>query len=174
MNQDQLEKHIQNQTLDKAAAELEGARDLALEGGDKHAAALAANDLGVVYSYMRRSDDAREAFRRAQVWFLESADTAGQGRAAGNMAELEERAGNSEQAGALYMQAADLLHEGQAFGDEFRTRRRLSKFYLTRGATLQALSETSKALKVKPNANVWDRFQRAVYQLPLQLMGVTE
>jgi tetratricopeptide (TPR) repeat protein len=172
MDQNELQKHIQNNTLEQATAELEHERDNALAGGDKQAAALASNDLGVVYSYQRRSDDAREAFRQAQVWFIESADTAGQGRATGNMAELEERAGNSEEAGALYMQAADLLHEGQAFGDEFTTRRRLSKFYLTRGATLQALSETSKALKVKPNASAWDRFQRFVYQLPLQMMGL--
>lgn len=172
MDQIELETHIQNKTLDQAAVSLAQERTEAEAKGDKEKAALTANDLGVVYSLLGRSDEARAALSQAQQLFIELNDAAGQGRAAGNLGQLEERAGNSDAAGALYMQAADLLHEGGAFGDEFTTRRRLSRFYLTRGATLQSLSETAKALAVKPNANFWDKFQQWFFALPLKLLGV--
>ena len=172
MDQTELEQHMQNKTLDQAAAALEQERTDAELKGDKEKTALASNDLGVVYLLLERSEDARSALLNAQTLFVELNDAAGQGRAAGNLAQLEERAGNSDAAGALYMQAADLLHEGNAFADEYTTRRRLSRFYLTRSATLQSLGESAKALAVKPNANWWDKFQRWMYSLPLKLMGV--
>lgn len=172
MDQNQLQVHVQNNTLDQAAVSLTQERADAETNGDKEKAALASNDLGVVYTLLHRPDEARAALTLAQQLFIASNDAAGQGRATGNLAQLEERAGNGETAGALYMQAADLLHEGNAFGDEYTTRRRLSRYYLTHGATLQALSETAKALAVKPNANAWDKFQQWFYALPLKLMGI--
>lgn len=172
MEQHELQAYIQNNTLAQAIAQLEYDRADALAHNDTPRAALAANDLGVVYSYEGRGDDARKTFREAQALFIRGDDPAGQGRATGNLAQLEERAGNADEAQALYLQAADLLHEGKAYGDEYTTRRRLSKLYLTRGATLQALHETCKALGVKPNASTWDRFQRFLYRLPLQMMGI--
>lgn len=174
MDQHELQTHLQNNTLGQAITQLEHDCQDALAHNETARAALATNDLGVVYSYDGRGDEARNAFREAQSLFIQAADPAGQGRAAGNLAQLEERAGNGDKAQALYLQAADLLHEGKAYGDEYTTRRRLSKFYLSRGATLQALHETSKALGVKPNASVWDRFQRFLYRLPLQMMGITD
>lgn len=172
MDQTQLQVYIQNNTLDQAITLLEQERADAQTNGDKEKAALAANDLGVVYLFLNRTDDARAALSQAQQEFIALSDSAGQGRAVGNLAQLEERAGDAEAAGALYMQAADLLHEGNAFADEYTTRKRLSKFYLSRGATLQSLSETSKALAVKPDASAWDKFQMWFYALPLKLMGV--
>lgn len=172
MEQTQLQVHIQNHTLGQAITELEQERAAALNRTDLVQAAMSTNDLGVVYSYDNRKDDARDAFRAAQELSIKAADPAGQGRATGNLAQLEERAGNADEAQALYLQAADLLHEGRAFGDEYMTRKQLSKLYLTRGATLQALHETTRALGVKPNASAWDRLQQFVYRLPLQLMGV--
>lgn len=172
MDQAQLEQHMQSNTLDQAAALLEKERAEAQANGDAENAALASNDLGVVYLLLNRSDEARTALNQAQELFVQLNDSAGRGRASGNLAQLEERAGNAEAAGALYMQAADLLHEGNAFADEYTTRRRLSRFYLSRGATLQSLSETSKALAVKPNPNAWDKFQGWLYALPLRMMGV--
>lgn len=172
MNQTELELHRQNKTLDQAAARLEQERADAQANGELNKAALAANDLGVVYLLLNRAQEARAALDHAQRLFIETNDAAGQGRATGNLAQLEEGAGNMDAAGALYMQAADLLHEGNAFADESTTRRRLSRFYLARGATLQALSETAKALAVKPNANGFEKFQAWLYALPLKLMGV--
>lgn len=172
MDQNELQVHMENNTLDQAAASLAQERADAEAAGDKEKTALASNDLGVVYTLLNRNDEARAALNQAHQLFIETNDAAGQGRATGNLAQLEERLGNSDAAGALYMQAADLLHEGNAFGDEFTTRRRLSRFYLTHGATLQSLSETSKALAVKPNANWWDKFQMWFFSLPLKLMGI--
>lgn len=172
MDQKQLELHMQNNTLDAAAAQLAQERADAVAAADDENAALASNDLGVVYMLLRREDQARAALTEAQQLFIRTNDSAGQGRAVGNLAQLEERAGNGDKAGALYMQAADLLHEGNAFGDEYTTRRRLSRYYLAHGATLQSLSETSRALAVKPNPSVLDKFQRWFYALPLRLMGV--
>lgn len=173
MDQNQLELHWQNNSLDQAALSLERERADAEAAGDKIKAALASNDLGVVCTQLNRHDKARQALEEAQRLFIELNDSAGQGRATGNLAQLEERSGNIEVAGALFMQAADLLHEGSAFGDEFTTRRRLSRFYLARGATLQALAESVKALSVKPDANLFDKFQRRMYSVPLKFLGFT-
>ncbi len=172
MDQNQLQVYMQNNTLDQAVTLLEQERADAEAKGDKEKIALASNDLGVVFLLLERTEQARAELNRAHRLFIELDDAAGQGRATGNLAQLEERAGNKDAAGALYMQAADLLHEGSAFADEYTTRRRLSRFYLTKGATLQSLSENAKALAVKPDANAWDNFQRWMYSLPLKLMGV--
>jgi hypothetical protein len=168
----ELEIHIEKKTLDRASVELEQERAKAKAEGETERAALASNDLGVVYMLRNLEVEARAALGEAQLLFIEVGDPAGQGRAVGNLAQIEERAGNSDAAGALYMQAADLLHEGQAYGDEYATRRRLSRYYMKRGATLQSLNESARALAVKPNANAWDKFQKWFYALPLKWMGV--
>ena len=102
MDQNDLAIHMQNKTLDQAAASLAQDRADAEAQGDKEKAALAANDLGVVYSLLSRGEDARAALSQAQQLFIELNDAAGQGRAAGNLGQLEERAGNTDAAGALY------------------------------------------------------------------------
>lgn len=171
MNQTELQQHVANGTLAQAAEQLKGEFDAAQQRDDAGASAQAANDLGIVYLMQNDTGSAREYLDRAQALFIRAEDTAGQGRATGNLGQLEERAGNGE-AAALYMQAADLLHEGGAFQDEYTTRRRLSKYYLTHGATLLSLGETVKALRVKPNASAWDKFQIWFYSIPLSLMGI--
>lgn len=173
MDQTQLRFYVQNNTLDAAAEDLARERMAAETAGNKEQTALVSNDLGVVYMLMRQNDNARRALTDAQRLFLELNDAAGQGRATGNLAQLEERAGNSEKAGAVYMLAADLLHEGRASGDEYITRRRLSRYYLTRGAAWLSLAEISKALAVKPDPTLFDKFQRWFYVLPLRLMGIS-
>jgi tetratricopeptide (TPR) repeat protein len=172
MNQTELQQHMANGTLGQAAHELKNEFDAAQENNDAQKSAEAANDLGIVYWMQGENDAAREYLDKAQQLFIQANDAAGQGRATGNLAQLEERAGNGETAAALYMQAADLLHEGSAFQDEYTTRRRLSKYYLTHGATLLSLSETVKALRVKPDAGAWDKFQIWFYSIPLNLMGI--
>lgn len=172
MNQTELQQHVANGTLAQAAEQLQNEFNAAQQNGDAQASAEAANDLGIVYWMQNDTALAREYLDKAQQLFIEADDAAGQGRATGNLAQLEERAGNGEAAAALYMQAADLLHDGSAFQDEYTTRRRLSKYYLTHGATLLSLSETVKALRVKPNAGAWDKFQIWFYSIPLNLMGI--
>jgi tetratricopeptide (TPR) repeat protein len=172
MDSSQLQVYVQNNSLDQAASLLAQERAAAEAEGSKEKMALASNDLGVVYTMLDRKDEARAALEQAQHLFIELNDTAGQGRATGNLAQLEDHVGNKDASGALYMQAADLLHEGNAFADEYTTRKRLSRFYLTRGATMQALNENEKALMVKPNASAWDKFLRWVYGIPLKLIGV--
>jgi len=172
MNQSELQQHIEQGTLANAATQLEGERAAAQEKGDAANLALATNDLGIVNLLMGHTDQARALLSEAQQLFIQTNDAAGQGRATGNLAELEERAGNGAAASALYMQAAELLHEGKAFDDEYATRRRLSRYYLTHGATMMSLSETVKALSVKPNPGLWDKIQKWIYALPLKLMGV--
>lgn len=172
MKQTELQQHIANGTLAKAAERLQGEFATAHQKNDARASAEAANDLGIVYWMQNDTGSAREYLDKAQALFITAEDAAGQGRATGNLAQLEERAGNGESAAALYMQAADLLHEGGAFQDEYTTRRRLSKYYLAHGATLLSLGETVKALRVKPNAGAWDKFQIWFYSIPLNLMGI--
>lgn len=172
MNQTELQEHAVNGTLAQAAEQLQGEFAAAQEKNDAQASGEAANDLGIVYLMQNEIDPAREYLGKAEQLFIRANDAAGQGRATGNLGQLEERAGNGEAAAALYMQAADLLHEGSAFQDEYTTRRRLSKYYLTHGATLLSLGETVKGLRVKPNANAWEKFQIWFYSIPLSLIGI--
>ena len=172
MNQTELQQHMANGTLAQAAEQLQNEFAVAQENHDAQKSGEAANDLGIVYWMQNDSASAREYLDKAQQLFIQANDAAGQGRATGNLGQLEERAGNGDAAAALYMQAADLLHEGGAFQDEYTTRRRLSKYYLTHGGTLLSLGETVKALRVKPNAGAWDRFQIWFYSIPLNLMGI--
>lgn len=172
MNQMELQQHISNHTLPQAAEQLQKERADAQAENNLQKQAEVTNDLGIVYWMQNETEQARALLTEAQQLFIQANDAAGQGRATGNLAQLEERAGNGEIASALYMQAADLLHEGGSFQDEYTTRRRLSKYYLTHGATMLSLSETVKAIRVKPNASAWDKFQMWFYALPLKLMGV--
>ncbi len=172
MNQMELQQHISNQTLPQAAEQLQAERAAAQADNNPQKQAEATNDLGIVYLMQNDMETARAWLTEAQQLFIQANDAAGQGRATGNLAQLEERAGNGDAAGALYMQAADLLREGNAFADEYTTRRRLSKYYLTHGATLLSLNETVKALRVKPDAGAWDKFQIWFYSIPLSLMGI--
>lgn len=172
MNQMELQQHISNNTLPQAAEQLQRERADAQAENNLQKQAEATNDLGIVYLMQNDTAQARALLTEAHQLFIQANDAAGQGRATGNLAQLEERAGNGEIASALYMQAADLLHEGGSFQDEYTTRRRLSKYYLTHGATMMSLSETVKAIRVKPNASAWDKFQMWLYALPLKLMGV--
>lgn len=150
MEQNQLQTFISSNTLEQAVALLEQERDAAEAAGNRQQVAQSDNDLGVVLTMLKRYDEARAALERAQQLFITLNDTAGQGRATGNLAQLEERVGNGDASGALFMQAADLLHEGNAFSDEYATRKRLSQFYLSKGATMQALGENAKRSRSNP------------------------
>jgi tetratricopeptide (TPR) repeat protein len=172
MNQTELQQHIAGGTLAQAAAQLENERAAARLNGDAQKLAEVTNDLGIVYLLQNQTEQARTMLSDAQHLFVQANDAVGQGRATGNLARLEERGGNGAAAAVLYMQAADLLHEGGALQDEYATRRRLSRYYLTHGATMLALAETVKALRVKPNADAWDKFQIWLYSIPLNLMGI--
>ncbi len=172
MEQNELQAHIQNNTLEQAADALESEHVKAQSRDDREKSALVLNDLGVVYSLLNREDDARRVLSEAQRLFMVLDDAAGQGRAVGNRAQMEERAGNVDAASACYSQAADLFHQAGAFGDEYTTRHRLSRLYLKRGATMMSLNERARALEVKPNPSVFDKLQRWLYWLPLRLMGI--
>ncbi len=172
MNQMELQRHVADGTLAQAAEQLRNEFAAAQTAQDAQKSAEAANDLGIVLWMQGDNAAARAQLHQAQRLFIQANDAAGQGRATGNLAQLEERDGNGDAAGALYMQAADLLHEGGSFQDEYTTRKRLSKYYMTRGATMLALGETVRALRVKPNANAWDQFQIWFFSIPLNLMGV--
>src|SRR5581483_2215672 len=172
MDQNELQAHIRNHTLEQAVKTLKKEQTEAQLRGEQEKSALALNDLGVVYSLLNRDEDGRRVLREAQRFFIEFDDAAGQGRALGNLAQLEERAGNLDAASACYLQAADLFHQANALADEYTTRRRLSRLYLKRGAIWMALHETARALGVKPNPSVFDKFQRWLYLLPLRLIGI--
>lgn len=172
MEQAELELHLANHTLPGSASALEQAYHAALAAGEIRHAALAANDLGVIDLLLGRYEDARARLDAAQRLFIESGDLEGQGRATGNLAQLKARTGDADGAGALYMQAADLLHDAGAFAEEYVTRQKLSKIYLTYGATLMSLRERALALAVKPHATFFDRLQCRLFALPLRWIGV--
>lgn len=171
MNVSRLELHVRDMTLEQAVLELEKEHAEALDRDEDAQAALVLNDLGVVYLLLNRIDG-RRVLSQAQRTFIELDNMAGKGRALGNLAQLEQRAGNRDSAGVSYLCAAETFHGAAALSNEYITRRRLCRSYFQRRALLIALSETERASEVIPNASVFDKIQRWFYALALRFIGV--
>lgn len=172
MEQAQLQELIARGKLEQAETTLRRERDDALAGGDVHAAAVSANDLGVLYLYMNRSDEARQVLSQAQLGFIEANDAEGQARALGNLARLEYKTGDLSTAAADYLQAADLFHETYHLQEEYVTLRVLSRVYTLQGNFWQGIAMMERALGVKPDKSPFERLQQFFYRLPLRLMGM--
>lgn len=169
----ELSQALHNGTLGEAATKLESQRAAALQRGDSHAGAVAANDLGVVYYLAGRTDEARKALECSRDEFAGLGDQVGLARASGNLARVEEKCHKPKVALALYHQAVELFHEGNERGDEFATLRSLSQLYLKMGAWLQALATFDRGLTIKPRKTFLDAILHWLYQIPLRMMGLS-
>jgi tetratricopeptide (TPR) repeat protein len=174
MEPQELAQALHSGTLNEAAVKLEGEREAALARGDVRARATAANDLGVVYYMSGQPTQAREAMESSRNDFAQLNDQAGEARALGNLARLEERNRNRRAALALYQQAADMFHEANDREDEFATLRSLSQLYLVMGGWLPALAAYDRGLMVKPHATFFDAILHWLYQIPLRMLGFNQ
>ena len=160
-------------TLNEAAAKLEDERKAALARGDVRASAITANDLGVVYYLAGQTAQARKELESSHDDFVRLDDQAGQGRALGNLARLEEKSRDRKRALAMYQQAADLFHGADEREDEFATLRSLSQLYLKMGGWLQALAAYDRGLTIKPHSTFFDAILHWLYQIPLRMLGLS-
>ncbi len=172
MKPEELNKAIQEGKLDQAAAQLE--KEYADKAGnsDTHQAAADANDLGVVYYMLKDYDKARVWLQKGREQFEAANDPVGKARSLGNMARVEEQAGEKDKAASLYWEAAELFHQGGERDDEFATMRSLSQLYMKSGAWLQALATFDHALQIKPHPGVREAMLHRFYQIPLRMFGL--
>ncbi len=167
---------VQTQAMDlyragsfqQAVGEFEKARAAFLEEGNKNQAALAANDLGVVYYALGNLPDARKSMELARSEFEALGDLSGQAKAIGNLAQLMNKQGDKANAEKNYAIAADLFHRAGERAFEVDTYRALSQMQLQRGRILEALASFDRALAAKGG----NRFLRWFLQIPLKLAGV--
>ncbi|MGB8648004.1 MAG: tetratricopeptide repeat protein [Anaerolineae bacterium] len=172
MTPEELNQAVQDGKLEQAAAQLEkDCADLAAKG-DTHKAAETANDLGVVYYMLKQYDPARAALGRAREQFEGANDVVGKARTMGNLARVEEQAGDKDKAASLYWEAAELFHQANERDDEFATMRSLSQLYMKRGGWLQALATFDQALQIKPNPGLREAMLHRFYQIPLKMFGL--
>ncbi|MBM3129078.1 MAG: tetratricopeptide repeat protein [Chloroflexi bacterium] len=135
---------------------------------DREHAAAVANDLGVVYYLAGRRDDAHKILQDALTTFEQLGNVLGQAKALGNLARLQERAGDREGAERNYQRAAELFHQGGEKEFEATTYRVLSQMQLQRGRWLESLATYDRALAAKGGAGAL----RGFLQIPLRLLGI--
>jgi tetratricopeptide (TPR) repeat protein len=163
---------MQSGTLPETATALERSLADYKAKGDEAQAATLANDLGVVYFLLGRYGRARAMLEDARDAFVKAGDAAGQARTLGNLAQIEDRRGDKRAALAMYQQAVDLFRSAHDRAGEYDTQRALSQLFLKQGDWIQALAAYERALAVKPHATLFDAILRAIYQIPLRLMGI--
>lgn len=146
----------------------EQARAAFLAEGNALLAARAANDLGVVYHLLGRHDDARKIFTETLASFEQLDDVLGQAKAVGNLASLQERAGDRVGAEQNYLRAGELFHQIGEKTFEYDTYRALSQLQLAGGRWLEALATFDRALAAKGGS----RFLRWFLQIPLKMLGI--
>lgn len=155
-------------SFQQAVGEFEKARAAFFEEGNKNKAALAANDLGVVYYALGRLPDARQSMELARSEFEALGDLSGQAKTIGNLAQLMNKQGDKANAEKNYAIAADLFHRAGERAFEADTYRALSQMQLQRGRILEALATFDRALEAKGGS----RLLRWFLQIPLRLAGV--
>jgi tetratricopeptide (TPR) repeat protein len=152
----------------ESMAVYEQARAAFIAEGNALLAARVANDLGVVYYLLGRSDDARRTFRDALASFEQLGDVLGQAKAIGNLAPVLERAGDRAGAEQNYLRAGELFQQLGEKTFEYDTYRALSQLQLSSGRWLEALASYDRALAAKGGA----RFLRWFLQIPLKILGL--
>jgi tetratricopeptide (TPR) repeat protein len=138
--------------------------------GDPAQVAETANDLGVVYTVLRRWRDAEQWLDQAQQIFGEAGDLAGEAQTLGNRGSMYRARGKWQEAAASLKLSADRF---RIVGDSEQraiTLRSLSLVRLRQFRPLQALAAYHAALACLPNPSGFQRFLKAFFGLPLRLV----
>ena len=127
-----------------------------------------ANDIGVVYTVLRRWEDAEKWLNDAQRLFVARNDLAGEAQTLGNMGSMMRAKGDLREA-AVYLQLS---------GDRFRlvgdneqraiTLRSLSVVRMFRLRPFQSLVAYHAALACQPDPSLFQRILRWILALPLR------
>ena len=129
-----------------------------------------ANDLGVVYTAMRRWGDAEKWINEAHKLFLEINDRDGEAQTLGNLGSMFHLQGHLQESAAHLQLASDRFH---VLGDGERraeTLKVLSMVRLRQLRLLQAVAAYEAALACHPHPTAFHKFLRRVLALPLRVM----
>jgi len=156
--------------LNKALAQMKLAYEAHRSDGDSSGVAESANDIGVLYTVLRRYGDAEKWLYEAHKLFVELRDYAGEAQALGNIGSMHRARGDLKQAAVSLNLAVSRF---SLVGDKERqaaTLRLLSQVRLRQLFFLHALSAYETALACETNPNLWHRFLRGLLSLPRRLL----
>ena len=130
-----------------------------------------ANDIGVVYTSLRRWSEAEKWIYEAHKLFGDLKDYDGEAQTLGNLGSMFHLRGNLNEASANLQLAADRFH---LLGDNERrmsTLKVLSMVRLRQLRLFQALAAYEAALACHPHPTAFHRFLRRLLSLPLRVVG---
>jgi tetratricopeptide (TPR) repeat protein len=131
--------------------------------------AEAANDIGVVYTVLKRWQDAEKWLGEAQQGFALSGDLDGEAQTLGNLGSMYRARRDFRQAAAYLQLSADRFH--LAGDDERRAAslRALSVVRLLQLRPLRAVIAYREALACHPNPGLVVKLLQALFDLPFRL-----
>ena len=163
--------------LEEALSHLHQAHEAYKQEGNLSNIAEASNDLGVLYTVLRRFGEADAWLREAQRCFVEVQDYDGEAQTLANLGSMYQSRGDLKQAAAHLQLAADRFH--LAGNDETRpetlekrseTLKVLSSVRLRQFRFLQALAAFETALACHPKPTRLHRLLRRILALPQRVM----
>jgi tetratricopeptide (TPR) repeat protein len=156
--------------LSEALSYLQRAQEQYRAGNDIVGVAEAANDIGVLYTVMRRYGEAERWLNDSYELFVGLQDLGGEAQTLGNLGSLARAKHDLKEAAAYLQRAADRFH---LVGDDERrsaTLRILSMVRLRQLRFLQAVAAYETALTCKPHPTIWHKILRFILSLPRRLM----
>jgi len=138
--------------------------------GNRRQIAEAANDLGVVYTVLRRWKDAEQWLDQAQQLFGEIGDLAGEAQTLGNRGSMHRARGEWREAAASLKLSADRFQVAGDGEQRAATLRSLSLVRLRQLRPMQALAAYHAALECLPNPTWFQKFLKWLFGLPLHAM----
>ena len=156
--------------FEEALSHFQRAHEQYKSDGSQGSVAETANDIGVVYTAMRRWGDAEKWINEAHKLFLEMKDPDGEAQTLGNLGSMFHLQGHLQEAAANLQLASDRFH---VLGDNERrveTLKVLSMVRLRQLRLLQAVAAYESALACHPHPTAFHKFLRRVLALPLRVM----
>jgi tetratricopeptide (TPR) repeat protein len=138
--------------------------------GQRGQIAETANDLGVVYTVLRRWGEADKWLDQAQRLFGEIGDLSGEAQTLGNRGSMYRARGEWKEAAASLKLAADRFRVVNDGEQRAVTLRSLSLVRLRQFRPMQALAAYHAALECLPNPTLLQKLLKRLFGLPLRLM----
>ena len=156
--------------FEEALAHFQRAHERYKSDGSQGSVAETANDIGVVYTAMRRWGDAEKWINEAHKLFLEIKDQDGEAQTLGNLGSMFHLQGHLLEAAANLQLASDRFH---LLGDNERrmeTLKVLSMVRLRQLRFFQAVAAFEAALACHPHPTAFHKFLRRLLSLPLRVI----
>jgi tetratricopeptide (TPR) repeat protein len=129
-----------------------------------------ANDLGVVYTVLRRWEEAEKWLDQAQRLFGETGDLSGEAQTLGNRGSMYRARGEWKEAAASLKLSADRFHAVDDGEQRAATLQSLSMVRLRQFRPMQALAAYYAALECQPHPTWFQKFLKTLFGLPLRAM----